>query len=133
MRRSPSMAPPPVAQHVVSHDGTRIELLALGSGPPIVFVHGSLTTGREWLPVASLLADRFTCLVMHRRGRATGHDQAAYSLDAECDDIAAVIAASGQDAHIVGHSYGALCALETARRGRTGRLILYEPPLPIDG
>src|SRR4051812_49765983 len=101
MRRSPSMAPPPVAQHVVSHDGTRIELLALGSGPPIVFVHGSLTTGREWLPVASLLADRFTCLVMHRRGRATGHDQAAHPLAAGCDRIAAPIAPSRGEGDIV--------------------------------
>jgi pimeloyl-ACP methyl ester carboxylesterase len=124
---------PPVAQHVTSGDGTGIDVLTVGCGPPIVFVHGSLTTGREWLPVASLLADRFTGLVMNRRGRSSGHDVTPYSLDAECHDIAAVIAASGADAHIVGHSYGAVCALETARRRATGRLILYEPPLPIDG
>ena len=31
----------------------------------------------------------------------------------------------------MGHSYGAICALETARRFSVPSLILYEPPLPI--
>jgi pimeloyl-ACP methyl ester carboxylesterase len=115
-----------------SIDGTRIGLLALGSGPPLVFVHGGLTTGDEWRPVAAALADRFTCLIMSRRGRGRSGDAAAYSLDKECQDIQAVLNVAGVDACLVGHSYGALCALEAARRFSIGKLVLYEPPLPID-
>jgi len=35
----------------------------VGSGPPIVFVHGLLTNGTLWREVVAPLADRFRCLV----------------------------------------------------------------------
>jgi pimeloyl-ACP methyl ester carboxylesterase len=54
---------------VGSSDGTRIGFTRVGSGPSLVFVHGSLSTSEDWLPVARLLADRFACYVMDRRGR----------------------------------------------------------------
>ena len=61
------------AQHteetVPSKDGTPIGFTKLGTGPAIVFVHGSLSTGAQLLPVANRLAERFTCYLMDRRGR----------------------------------------------------------------
>jgi pimeloyl-ACP methyl ester carboxylesterase len=68
-----------------------------------------------------------------RRGRGRSGDAAAYSLDKELEDIEAVLRACDRTAHVLGHSYGAVCALETARRSSIGKLALYEPPLPIDG
>src|SRR5690606_30206164 len=97
-------------------DGTRIGYLRLGEGPGLVFSHGSLTTGDDWLPVASRLADRFTCYVMSRRGRGRSAAGPAHSLERECEDIAAVLAEAGPGAYLLGHSYGAICALETALR-----------------
>lgn len=120
-------------QRVRSADGTEIGFLTLGSGPPLLFVHGTLTTGDDWCPVAAALADRFTCCIMSRRGRGRSGDGPDYSLDKECQDIRAVLDTFGARAHLLGHSYGAVCALETARRSSIRRLVLYEPPLPIAG
>lgn len=123
---------------VHSADGTRIAFRRLGSGPAVVFVHGSLSTHTDWMRVARLLADRFTCFLMDRRGRSkSGEGLSPYSIDREVEDIAAVLAAartaSGREAALVAHSYGAICALEAAMRHPVPRLVLYEPPLPVGG
>jgi pimeloyl-ACP methyl ester carboxylesterase len=118
---------------VASADGTRIGYLELGSGPGIVFVHGSLGTGDKWLHVAHELADGCTCYLMDRRGRGRSGDARGYSLETECEDIGAVLGAAGPTPVLLGHSYGAICALEAARRTQVSKLVLYEPPLPIDG
>lgn len=124
------MPSPKIEERVVSKDGTRIGFLRLGTGPSLVVVHGSLTTGNEWLPIASALSDRFTCFLMDRRGRGRSEDSTRYSLSAECEDIEAVLDHAG-DACLLGHSYGAICALETARGRPLSKLVLYEPPLPM--
>ncbi len=116
-----------------SADGTPIGFTRLGSGPALIFVHGSLSAGDSWLKVATAMADRFTCFLMDRRGRGLSGDHADYSLDRECEDIQAVVDAAGPGAHLLGHSYGAICALEAAVRGGISRLVLYEPPLPVEG
>jgi pimeloyl-ACP methyl ester carboxylesterase len=128
-------APAAVAEGSVrSADGTRIAFRHLGSGPAVVFVHGSVSTHTDWMPVARLLADQFTCFVMDRRGRAkSGEGVAPYSIEREYDDIAAVAAAAGPAAALVAHSFGAICALGTAMRQPVSRLVLYEPPFPVGG
>jgi pimeloyl-ACP methyl ester carboxylesterase len=123
---------------VHSADGTRIAFRRLGSGPAVVFVHGSVSTHTDWMPVARLLADRFTCYAMDRRGRAkSGEGVGPYSIDREHEDIVAVLAAAktetGSDAALIGHSYGAICALGVAMRHAVPRLVLYDPPLPAGG
>jgi len=116
---------------VRSADGTQVGFLKLGSGPAIVFVHGSLTTGEQWLPVASGLAEGFTCYLMDRRGRGRSGDSQDYSLSKECEDIKSLLDVAGSGACLLGHSYGAICALEAANRQPVPNLVLYEPPLPI--
>jgi pimeloyl-ACP methyl ester carboxylesterase len=129
------LAPAGIAEGSVrSADGTRIGFRRLGRGPAIVFVHGSVSTHTDWMPVAKLLAGRFTCFAMDRRGRArSGEGVGPYSIEREVEDIAAMLAVAGPDAALVGHSYGAICALETAMRHPVPRLVLYEPPLPVGG
>ncbi len=122
------------AAFVYSADGTRIGYNQLGHGPAVVFVHGSVSTHTDWMPVARLLSHRFTCLVMDRRGRGhSGAGHAPYSLDRECEDIAAVLGAASPDASLVAHSYGAICSLEYALRVPVHRLAIYEPPLNVGG
>ncbi len=121
------------AQVTSSVDGTAIGFLQMGSGPAVVFVHGSLSTGDDWLQVATAMSHRFTCYVMDRRGRGRSGDAADYGLAREYEDIKAVLSVAGPGAHLLGHSYGAICALETALRVPIGRRVLYEPPLPIAG
>lgn len=123
----------PVESHVRSADGTDIGMLTLGRGPAVVFCHGSLATGDDWLPVAFQLASRFTCHLMSRRGRGRSAAGPVHTLQSDCEDLAAVRGAAGAGAHVVGHSYGAICVLETMRRAAdAAKLVLYEPPLPID-
>jgi hypothetical protein len=69
---------------VWSTDGTSIGFLKLGTGPGLVIVHGSLTTGEEWIPIASLLAHRFTCFLMDRRGPPNENIEANLECQAVC-------------------------------------------------
>ena len=117
-----------------SADGTRISFHRLGSGPGVVFVHGSVAMHTDWMPVVRLLASRFTCFAMDRRGRAkSGEGIGPYSIEREYEDIAAVLAAAGPGAALVAHSFGATCALGAALRHPVPGLVLYEPPLPVGG
>jgi pimeloyl-ACP methyl ester carboxylesterase len=117
-----------------SADGTRISFRRLGSGPAIVFVHGSVSTHTDWTPTARLLSSRYTCFVMDRRGRAhSGVGSSPYSIEREYEDISAVLSAAGPGAMLAGHSYGGVCALGTAMRYPVPKLVLYEPPFPVGG
>lgn len=132
-------APAAVTEGFVrSADGTRIAFHRLGKGPAIVFVHGSVSTHTDWMPVAKLLSDRFTCYAMDRRGRAkSGEGVGPYSIEREYEDIEAILTAAktetGSEAILVGHSYGAVCSLSVAMRHPVPRLVIYEPPLPVGG
>jgi len=119
---------------VRSKDGTRIGFSRFGKGPAVVFVHGSLSRGADWTGVTGRLARQFTCFMMDRRGHGRSETGAsAYSIGREYEDVMAVLTAAGRDASLVGHSFGAICALGAAMRARVRRLVLYEPPLPIGG
>jgi pimeloyl-ACP methyl ester carboxylesterase len=95
---------------VRSKDGTEIGFLRFGEGPPLVFVHGSLSVAERWKACAELLSDRFTCYLMDRRGRASSGDAPNYSIEREYEDVAAVLANAGAEASLFGHSYGAISA-----------------------
>jgi pimeloyl-ACP methyl ester carboxylesterase len=115
-----------------SRDGTEIACARTGNGPPLALVHGSGADRRRWAPVAPLLAAHFTLLALDRRGHGDSGDAAAYGVEREVEDIAALVGAVGEGAlPVVGHSFGALCALGAAcEAGIVSRLVLYEPPLP---
>lgn len=117
-----------------SVDGTTLGYYRRGSGPALVITHGSIATGDQWLLATEHLAQDFTCYVYDRRGRGRSGDNAEYDLSSEVDDIAAIMAVAGAGAHLLGHSYGALCTLAYAQRHSLGgSLILFEPPLAVHG
>lgn len=117
-------------EHTVdSADGTQIGVVTVGSGTPLVLVHGAWNWREHWQGVAEELAQSHTCWVMDRRARGSSGDGDDYFFDREIEDIAAVLEVAGPDASLLGHSSGAIYALETARRTHVERLILYEPPL----
>ena len=121
-------------ESVRSADGTRIGYRKLGRGPAIVMVHGSVSTHTDWMPAAKLLATRFTCYAMDRRGRrGSGLGHGPYSIEHEYEDICAVLDAAGPGAVLAGHSYGAICAMGAALRRPVPKLILYEAPLSVGG
>jgi pimeloyl-ACP methyl ester carboxylesterase len=116
-----------------SADGTKIGFIRSGTGPALVIVHGSIQTADAWLPVMSLLSEHFTCYAIDRRGRGRSGDSPDYSLEREYEDIASVLRIAGPDASLLGHSYGAICALGAALQTPVKKLVLYEPPLPVGG
>ena len=69
--------------------------------------------------------------VIDRRGRGASGDATSYAPDREVDDVLAVLAALGPKADLLGHSSGAILALQAAERApmELRRLVLYEPPL----
>jgi pimeloyl-ACP methyl ester carboxylesterase len=114
-----------------SQDGTRIACFVSGSGPPLVLVHGAAADHTRWKPVLPFFEPRHTVYACDRRGRGASGDRAAYALEREGEDIAAVVDGIGGPVDVVGHSYGAICALEAATRTENiGHLVLYEPPIP---
>jgi pimeloyl-ACP methyl ester carboxylesterase len=69
---------------------------------------------------------------MDRRGRGSSGDSPEYDLLREAEDVAAVVEAIGGTVSLLGHSFGGLCSLEAALlTGKIGRLVLYEPPVPL--
>ena len=65
--------------------------LVPGATGLVLFVHGSVSTHTDWMRVAKLLAPRYTCYTIARRGRAhSGNGRSPYSLEREYEDIAAV-------------------------------------------
>lgn len=116
-----------------SADGTTVGYFRRGTGPALVITHGSVSTSEQWIPATEHLAEHFTCYVHDRRGRGRTGDTEAYDLSTEVADVAAMMAVAGPGAHLLGHSYGALCALAYAEtRGLDGTLVPFEPPLAID-
>src|SRR5205085_10289286 len=69
-----------------------------------------------------------TVYAMERRGRGASSDAQAYAAEREFEDVAAVVDEIGGPVDVVGHSWGAVCALEAARLTQNiARLVLYDP------
>lgn len=121
-------------ESVTSSDGTPIAFERTGKGPPLVLVHGSTADHTRWPSVLPELNRRFTVFAMDRRGRGQSGDSAIYEIEQEYEDVAAVVRAAGANVSLLGHSFGALCAMEAALRlGNLRRLVLYEPVFPVGG
>lgn len=119
---------------VRSQDGTSIAYEEFGAGPPLVLVHGGVSDRTYWAPVVPALAERCTVVTVDRRGRGASGDAASYAIDREFEDVAAVVDAIDEPVHLLGHSYGGICALEAAlRTGNLATLMLYEPALGLNG
>jgi len=115
---------------VVSADGTAIAYRRSGAGSPLVLVHGTTADHTRWAPVLPALEAHYTVYAVDRRGRGASGDGRDYAIEREFEDIVAVVDAIGTPCDLLGHSYGALCALEAALRSdRVRRLLLYEPPI----
>ena len=120
-------------ERITSHDGTVISYDRSGDGPPLVLVHGGFSDhNTNWAYVKSLLEKCFTVYAVARRGRGETAATDGDSLEAEAADVAAVVQAAGDTVYLLGHSYGALCALGAAALvpERVAKLVLYEPPWP---
>jgi pimeloyl-ACP methyl ester carboxylesterase len=119
---------------VTSRDGTRIGFRSVGAGSVIVVLHGAMETAQSHLDLAAELAPDARIVLPDRRGRgASGPARPDDGIARQIEDLEAVIAATGARA-LIGISSGALVALEAARAlPDLDRVVLFEPPLSIDG
>ena len=119
---------------VTSADGTIIACWRSGEGPPLVLVHGTSADHSRWKPVLPAFEERFTVYAVDRRGRGASGDSEGYAIEREFEDIAAVVDSIGEPVYLLGHSYGAVCALEATLLAQNVRkLVLYEPGMNVTG
>jgi pimeloyl-ACP methyl ester carboxylesterase len=100
----------------------------------MIVVPGALALARDFDAFARSLADRFTVHTIDRRGHgASGDSEHDYAIERECEDVAAVQAATGAT-FLFGHSFGGLVALEAAARMPAfTKVAAYEPGISIHG
>jgi pimeloyl-ACP methyl ester carboxylesterase len=119
---------------VTSKDGTPIAYWRSGEGPPLVLVHGAPADHSRWTPVLPAFEQRFTVYAIDRRGRGGSGDSDNYAIEREFENVVAVVDSLREPVNLLGHSYGALCALEAALLTRNVRkLVLYEPGMNVSG
>jgi pimeloyl-ACP methyl ester carboxylesterase len=118
-------------RHVTGPTGVQIACQVEGEGTPLVMVHGAGSGRWSFDLVRPHLEDRFAVWALDRRGRGdSGDDDHSYSIEAEFDDVAAVVREAGPGALLFGHSYGGLVAAGAAARlDGLPRLAVYEGPM----
>jgi len=115
---------------VAAKDGIALAVECTGAGPNLVIVHGGTGDRNRWKPLFPLFASHFTVCAMDRRGHGASGDSPDYSLQKEVEDVVAVANSRPGPVFVLGHSYGAVCALEAAfLTDKISKLVLYEPPL----
>lgn len=122
-----------VVREVTGPDGTKVRWLDVGEGPAVVLIHAGLFGLSMWRPVVSRLSSRYRCAILGRRGYELTPLEMPYSLELECADVLSVLEAVAPPRFVVGYSSGALVALMAAALTPLDQLVLFEPPLPVDG
>jgi pimeloyl-ACP methyl ester carboxylesterase len=102
-----------------------LDVTFIGTGPPVVLVHGSVLGRRTWLRQAEL-GEHWSLSLPNRPGFGSSPPLARGDFEAEAPLIAELL---GEGAHLVGHSYGAVIALYAAalRPGAVRSLTVSEP------
>ena len=115
---------------------TAWSLRELGEGPPLLLIHGLMTTGYSWRRVLGPLGRRRRVLVPDLPGAGrSAAPPGPLSAARLADGLAALMAAlEVPRADVVGNSMGGLVALELARRhpDRVHRLVLVHPPARVE-
>ena len=127
---------------VRSADGTAIAVFESGVADhgtrPLILVHGTTADHLTFRVSGPILGRRRRLHALDRRGRGASGDGAAYAIEREFEDVAAVaeLLAAETDGpiDIVGHSYGGRCALGASLLTPSiRRIVCYEgAPAPAD-
>ena len=121
---------PPVGQFV-KVDGTRVHYYLVGSGPPVILIHGAGGNLRDFtFELTGKLARSYTVLAFDRPGH--GHTDTMHADGESPQEQAALLRAAARllgvhEAIILGYSYGGAVALRWALddpRSTLGLLIL---------
>ncbi len=90
----------------------------LGEGPPFLFLHGFLGSGRNWRGVARALADRFACHLVDLRNHGASPWAEPMTYEAMAADLRALLETSVPgEVLLLGHSMGGKAAMTLALEG----------------
>lgn len=111
----PDFADPPETAHQVPGPSGPITVVEQGAGPTVLIVHGGSGDVTAWAQVAARLADGFRVLRYTRPlYRLDPPPTGARAVTTEVGDLLAVAHAAAAPVVLVGHSSGAVVALEAA-------------------
>jgi 2-hydroxy-6-oxonona-2,4-dienedioate hydrolase len=117
--------------------GTTIRVQEVGTGPPVVFVHGGSISGTSWASLAARLPD-FRCVMIDRPGcglseplATTFHDVDALGRFAEDLTVDVLDGLGLERAHLVATSFGGYLALRgaAAHPARIHRMVEFGWPI----
>lgn len=111
----------------------RIDYDECGSGPAVVLLPGSCSTGAAWRPVIAVWGDRcrsVTTSLLGYGGTSERRTAGDPSNSCNAEAMESVIRRAGGRVHLVGHSFGGLVALAVALRNRVSlaSLVVIEAP-----
>ena len=99
-------------------DGLFLNVERMGSGPPLVLLHGFTGSAMSWGPLAEMLAARFTLLAVDIVGHGASskpEDPGRYAIDhAARDAVVAMLALGFRRSSWLGYSMGGRLALYVA-------------------
>jgi pimeloyl-ACP methyl ester carboxylesterase len=104
-----------------------------GSGPPIVFIHGSYATTSTWKRIVDRLATTNRCISIKLPGHCGTPDPEDFSnptIETELTILEHVVGSlTDEPIHLVGHSFGGVIALAQALKGNLpiSQVSLFEP------
>jgi pimeloyl-ACP methyl ester carboxylesterase len=113
-------------------NGVTLAYEVIGSGEPVVFIHGALFESFGPMSNVSPLKDRFRLIRYSRRGYAGSKADTAVPISTQAADCLALIRKLGAErAHVVGHSSGGAIAIQLALDAPKSvrSLTLLEPAL----
>ena len=110
-------------------NGIRLYYATIGSGPPVVLLHGGLANSDYWGRQVEALAPHHRVIVVDSRGHGRStRDARPYGYDLMADDVVALLDKLGiARADVVGWSDGAIIGLDLAirRPGRVGKVFAF--------
>jgi pimeloyl-ACP methyl ester carboxylesterase len=110
---------PGVRHRFVEARGIRFHIAEAGEGPLVVLLHGFPECWYSWRHQLPALAEAgYHAVAPDMRGyNLTDKPRGGYNIESLVDDVAALIAALGEErAHVVGHDWGGIVAWQVAWR-----------------
>ncbi|WP_313691892.1 alpha/beta fold hydrolase [Halorarum halobium] len=119
-----------------SVDDTGVTYERHGDGRPLILLHGGMAPPAYWNPVVPHF-EEYAAVVPQRPGFGTCLDDPAGTsadevLERETEYVRTLVDAVDGDPILLGHSYGALTAIEAATEADVGAILAYEPAVLPD-
>lgn len=106
----------------------------VGSGRPILFVHGLTYDRRMWIPVIDKLRDRYSCINVDLPGHGDSADSSSYDFESVTQRLHALITELNLDRPVVvGHSIGGMLVAYYAAHFPTAGVVTSDQPLRTAG